>query len=66
MAMMNRPAFRLRPSCRDILTRLSRRTSLISIATTRKRITPVINPAPPTISIKMKIRTFAGVAAGPW
>jgi hypothetical protein len=46
--------------------RLSKRTSLISIATTRKYVTPVINPGPPTRSIKMKLRTGAGAATCLW
>ena len=48
MAMMNRPSFRPRPSCRSIGMRLSRRTSLMSIATTTERMTSMINPTPPS------------------
>ena len=37
-------------------------TSLMSVATTTERMTPMINPAPPTRSIKIKFHDCASAA----
>jgi hypothetical protein len=66
-AVMDRPSFHLRTSCRVIRMRLSRRTSRMSIPTTTKRTSrPMTSPTPRTITTRMKLRAPAGGVAWSW